>query len=476
MSDRTDAVVVVGAGVVGVATANSLSRRGFNVVCIERYGAVASSTSFANAGRFCVAALCSGPLASPAAALSVAKMLLLPRVLGGGGGAGDPTPSSLHVSGALVRWGCRFLQNCTPGRHAANTAASVALAAQCQLSTAAALRDMAAVLGEDPAPAIHRTDGTLFVFDAPEKLDKKVAATAAAPLPVTAVPFPSAAAAVAAFPFLAQWRGPLPLVGAVLATSDWTADARLFTAALRRVCEQGGAAGGRGAVRFRFGTSVAGVDVADGRVRAVLTHTGERVPAAAVVVCAGLQTPALLSSWFDVAPGALPLTGMRGYSLELRGCTGAPPVCVVDTGSGSLSLQIVPFPADDRVRVVGLGEFVPGHDATPTGAERAAAADKLLRRVRTVLPDFHWTTASDVWSGMRPMSPDSLPVVSRVPGVSNAYVNCGHGSMGWTTSCATADVVAALYNRDVGHSSPAGDAGLFKLADVMTMERFASWW
>ena len=49
------------------------------------------------------------------------------------------------------------------------------------------------------------------------------------------------------------------------------------------------------------------------------------------------------------------------------------------------------------------------------------------------------------WSGLRPTTPDSLPILSRHDGDhDNVYINAGHGTMGWTLSMGSADVIAAL--------------------------------
>jgi D-amino-acid dehydrogenase len=60
--------VVIGGGLVGVATANSLARGGVDVTVVERGPSVALGTSFGNAGRFAVTALLDGPLSSPGTA------------------------------------------------------------------------------------------------------------------------------------------------------------------------------------------------------------------------------------------------------------------------------------------------------------------------------------------------------------------------------------------------------------------------
>ena len=47
-------------------------------------------------------------------------------------------------------------------------------------------------------------------------------------------------------------------------------------------------------------------------------------------------------------------------------------------------------------------------------------------------PDDLIGLISDPWVGGRPLLPDSLPVIDRVPGVGNAFVTTGHGMLGVT--------------------------------------------
>ncbi len=57
--------------------------------------------------------------------------------------------------------------------------------------------------------------------------------------------------------------------------------------------------------------------------------------------------------------------------------------------------------------------------------------------------DWHARRAS---SGLRPTTPDSLPILDSLvaSGWGNVYVNAGHGTMGWTLSMGSAEVLAAL--------------------------------
>ncbi|MGH7487009.1 MAG: NAD(P)/FAD-dependent oxidoreductase, partial [bacterium] len=46
------------------------------------------------------------------------------------------------------------------------------------------------------------------------------------------------------------------------------------------------------------------------------------------------------------------------------------------------------------------------------------------------------------WAGLRPMTPDGLPVIGRVEGLDNLYVAGGHGMLGVTLSLTTGNAIA----------------------------------
>jgi glycine/D-amino acid oxidase-like deaminating enzyme len=47
------------------------------------------------------------------------------------------------------------------------------------------------------------------------------------------------------------------------------------------------------------------------------------------------------------------------------------------------------------------------------------------------------------WTGLRPMTPDSTPIVGATP-LRNLFLNTGHGTLGWTMACGSASVIADL--------------------------------
>ena len=110
-------LVVIGAGVVGVAAAHALAERGHEVHVYDRRGDVASDTSASTAGL--VAPGHSYAWASPKAPVMLVKSLL-----------GEATSIRVRprADADLVRWGLRFLRECTPSRSRTNTLAKLRLA------------------------------------------------------------------------------------------------------------------------------------------------------------------------------------------------------------------------------------------------------------------------------------------------------------------------------------------------------------
>lgn len=81
---------------------------------------------------------------------------------------------------------------------------------------------------------------------------------------------------------------------------------------------------------------------------------------------------------------------------------------------------------------------------------REAWITPLIDWVHDLFPNV--STARVVpWSGLRPMMPDMLPrtMAGKRPGV---FYNTGHGHLGWTLSCATAEMVVGLVEMRHGKS------------------------
>jgi len=159
-----------------------------------------------------------------------------------------------------------------------------------------------------------------------------------------------------------------------------------------------------------------------------------------VVVAAGLPTAPLLRR----LGVSVPMRPARGYSVTLAG-KGAPPRHALYLSEAKLGLS----PYEVGVRVAGVFELGASKEAAP-----ARAGERLLAAARPYLSG--WRPDPDgpleVWAGLRPATPDGLPLVGAVPGHDGLFLATGHGMLGVTLAPATASLLAPLVLR--GESAP----------------------
>jgi D-amino-acid dehydrogenase len=130
----------------------------------------------------------------------------------------------------------------------------------------------------------------------------------------------------------------------------------------------------------------------------------------------------------------LPVYPVKGYSLTipLLDASRAPQSTVLDE-----TYKIALTRLGDRIRVGGMAELS-GFDLRLDLRRRAT----LEIVTRELFPGGDLPQAQ-FWTGLRPMTPDSTPVIgaTRWDGL---FLNTGHGTLGWTMACGSARVVADL--------------------------------
>ncbi|TDJ04199.1 MAG: glycine oxidase ThiO [Deltaproteobacteria bacterium] len=185
-----------------------------------------------------------------------------------------------------------------------------------------------------------------------------------------------------------------------------------------------GAAARRGA-RFQLGTTVSGLLWDKKRVCGVRTSAGE-IAAADVVLCQGAWT-GLAEEW---GPLHLPIQPVKGQMISLEAPQPELP-CVI-WGAGTYLV-----PRDDSLRVGATVEHA-GFDVRTTAAGIAA----LLAGATRVMPSLADCTFREAWAGLRPGTPDDLPLIGPLPGVSGLTLAAGHYRRGVLLSPLTGLAVA----------------------------------
>ena len=395
-------VVVLGSGVVGVASAYYLARAGHEVTVIDREAGPALETSFANAGQ--ISPGYAAPWAAPGVPLKAVKWMFEKHA-----------PLAIRLDGTRfqLQWMWQMLRNCTADRYAVNKGRMVRLAEYS--------RDCLQALRADTGIQYEgRTGGTLQLFRTQQQLDG--AAKDIAVLQEANVPFEllSPAELKNAEPALAAVSH--KLTGGLRLPGDETGDCQLFTTRLAALAESLG-------VKFRYNTPIDALAIAGGRIAGVQCGS-ETVRADAYVVALGSYSTSFISNLMKI-----PVYPLKGYSITapIVNDAAAPVSTVLDE---TYKIAITRF--DQRIRVGGMAEIV-GFDKNL----RAARRETLEMCVNDLFPGGGDTSKATFWTGLRPMTPDGTPIVGRTP-VSNLFLNTGHGTLGWTMSCGSGQLLADL--------------------------------
>jgi D-amino-acid dehydrogenase len=173
---------------------------------------------------------------------------------------------------------------------------------------------------------------------------------------------------------------------------------------------------------------VVGVEGNDGGVKSLVTNTG-RVPVEKLVVCAGVHSGEIAS----MVGESVPIEAERGYHM-----TYSDPALKLPMPVHVSDAKVFVTPMEMGVRVAGQAEFSGIY--TEPNYQRAQVLEthmkRMFRSVRTV--------DSTRWMGRRPSMPDSLPVIGPSTKRPNVYYAFGHGHLGLCGGAPTGRLVADL--------------------------------
>lgn len=173
------------------------------------------------------------------------------------------------------------------------------------------------------------------------------------------------------------------------------------------------------------------------------TNTGS-CSFSAVVIAAGIASRDLGRT----VGISLSLASERGYNVTMPGISGVIGRPVTDAGSA-----FVATPLAEGLRIVGIAEF-DSPDAPPDQRQ----SEKLLACARTMLPDVPVGIVQR-WMGVRPSTPDSLPIIARHPRHEAVFFATGHGHMG----ISGAPMTAALVSDLIAHRQPRVPSAPYRL-------------
>ena len=410
-------VVVIGAGMVGVAAASWLARDGHAVVLVDR-GNPGEGASFGNAG--CLNGSSVVPTAMPGTVANVPRWLFDPL---------GPFAIRWRYLPWLAPWLVRFVRSGTP-EQARDTARALRALLRPSLAALAPL-----VKNAGAEHLVHQV-GHLVAYRSEASFAKERAAWGLRR--ENGVQWDSFDA-----DGLRQLEPALSreyVRGILMRENGHTSDPYALVQSLAAALVRDG-----GTIRR---ARVVGFDLDGTRLRAVRTDAGD-MPADAAVLAAGAFSKPLAAMLGD----RVPLETERGYHLMIRDPEAAPRIPTTDADG-----KFVATPMDGGLRFAGTVELA--GLAAPPNWERARI---LLTQGRRMLPGLaaqHDDARLSMWMGHRPSLPDSLPVIGpsrRSPDVVYAF---GHGHVGMVGSPMTGRLVADL----VAGRPPAIDIVPFRAA------------
>ncbi len=395
-------VMILGGGVIGVTSAWYLAKAGHQVTVIERHPGPAMETSAANAGQ--VSPGYATPWAAPGIPLKAIKWMFQRHA-----------PLAFRPDGSRfqLQWMWAMLKNCNLQDYRVNKERMVRLS-EYSRDCLKALRATTDINYE------QRQGGTLQLFRTEAQFtqasrDIQVLKDAGVPYRLLdSDQLPDVE------PALSLSRG--KLTGGLQLPNDETGDCQLFTQTLAKLALELG-------VEYRYSTDVDRLIIEANKIKGIQCQE-QRLTADSYLLACGSWSTQLLKGIISI-----PVYPMKGYSLTLpiKHVEAAPVSTILDE---TYKIAITRF--DNRIRVGGMAELV-GFDKQLLSARRAT----LEMVTEDLYPGSVQLEQGQFWCGLRPMTPDSTPIVGATP-ISNLFLNTGHGTLGWTMACGSGQLIADI--------------------------------
>ena len=393
----------MGAGIIGLSIAYSLTIRGHRVKLIDAGDRLVSGCSSTNAALLTPAM--SYPMNGPNALMELARSFL----------PGDsPLNISLFAAVRSIPWGLSFLSLANKRHFAYATTHNYQLAVYSLEKTAAWRQDLS--LKYDNSEV-----GSLKVFRRESDLvaaHKQLEVLSCSGFVSELLDVDETCALEPALKQVAD-----SIAGSLYCPQDEAGDTEMFA---HQLAKQFLARGGT----VLLNTRALRVNSSDGAAKSVDTSDG-RFHADHIVLATGHDINELLS---DVGV-RLPIMPLKGYTLTINGdSTTFPHIPIIDGDT-----NIVLTPLGERLRISGYVELS-GRDLRISD-KRVNTLVKNAKRVLPEISELTYEAELNPWSGLRPVSADGLPFIGETS-TRGLYVCTGHGHLGWTMAAGSAELLA----------------------------------
>jgi D-amino-acid dehydrogenase len=410
-------VVILGAGIVGITSAYMLAKRGHHIVLIDK-GEAGQGASFANGGQlsynYCTT------IANPSI------FTQLPKIVLGFEPAFKVYP---NLDLDFYRWGLKFLAACSPEHVVRSKRAMSALGSQSKVELAKILRTMGdefesgfdyeAGAGKlnvysDEVALIKASENNKSILWSRAELIKKIPAL----------------------------ENNEKIVGGLWDQEEDSGDCYKFCRSLVQYMQK------NLSVELLTHHAITKINHNDNKIislsidKQIDNSVGDSnknnkqavtLSADAYVNCLGPQSTQLLKS-INIK---LPIYPMKGYSVTVPATKDCPDVSITDVKN-----RVVYCKLGDRLRLAGFAEFS-GYSATL----KPKRIESILTSAKAFMPTIgDYDTVLDQWCGLRPATPDSLPIVGTTQ-YENLFLNTGHGMLGWSHALATASILGNMIDK-----------------------------
>ncbi|OUT54190.1 MAG: hypothetical protein CBB71_23300 [Rhodopirellula sp. TMED11] len=416
MSNKMNDVIVVGGGVVGCWTALHLAQAGCKVTLLER-DSIGRGASYGNCGYVSPSHV--HPLSGPGAIKHALEMMVR------SGGALSVPP---RWDPSLWRWLMRFRKHCSGKAFEQGSRARHAL-----LRSARALyTDFA----EQHADSLQwRTAGLMMVYRSPDRFEAYASAAEQLQrdfgLQINRYDGDNVSEVEPALQsgLAGGWHFP--------------DDAHLHPGQLmQQLRKQLDACG----VEVRESCGVDRFVMGAGGLSQIHSDSGESFSADGFVIAAGAET-----SRFAKSLGCkIPVVPGKGFSVTIHGAASRPTIPMIFEDD-----HVAVTPLDGALRIGSTMQFVGYDRSVPEHRiELLKRSAKLHLRDPIHAAGEAGQEQEERWSGWRPMSPDGIPIISRLPKARNVCLATGNGMIGIACGPATAKLAAELMLDQTPHVDP----------------------
>jgi D-amino-acid dehydrogenase len=397
-------VGIIGGGINGLFSAYYLQKMGYSVTILEQSDLL-DSCSHGNAGMIVPSHII--PLAAPGMIAKGLKWML---------SSTSPFYIRPRMSGSLLKWGWLFYKNATE----ANVQKSIPILRDISLLSKAMFQDFQK---ENHFDFGWHERGLMMLYQTPSMAHEEAEGAAIANK-----------AGIEAHVLNAEEVQKLEpntkvnAIGGVFYPGDAHLNPNLLVSNLKKYLTDKG-------VRFLYHTPVTGFEIKNHAVTGVLTAK-DKYNFDEIVVAVGAWS-GVLSEKLGIS---VPLQGGKGYSMLFDGLGSK-----VNIPAIMLEARATATPMGNALRCAGTMEIA-GIDLS-INMNRVQG---IVNGVQRFYPELavELPQKEQIWSGLRPCSPDGLPYIGRLNNLKNVTMATGHGMMGLSLGPATGLLVSEIIGRN----------------------------